>query len=381
LADLTEFVEQQAGGDMSRSADAGDWDEQSASDTLPSGTDKDATSSLAVFFDLAQKLAEFWRLYVVVMGVAVVFMLLSYVVVRPTYTAIATIGPPNPSPVSTLNATVNGGVGGTSGMARRLLGGASGAGNANDPFMEYQQLLKSQRLLDELVARDHILPRVFYMQWDASTNTWKKPGLIHRMLVPVKELLHRPNSEHPDANSLRLFLDRSFSITPVTNARSISSLSLGSSYVNVSLSFTDRHEAEVLLDTILRRADEIIRQEQLRDVTARIAFIKSELQRVTESEQREALIGILSGQEQLQTMMVADQRFASTLVDTPHAAPKPTKPQSPGTSFVFSAFVSLVIWVALVLAESKISFLHRFVARFRRSGENRTAYMRSRTAP
>ena len=162
---------------------------------------------------------------------------------------------------------------------------------------------------------------------------------------------------------------------------------LGSSgYMTVSLSMTGRAKSEQVLRIILDRADDIIRQEQLRDVKARIAYINSELPNITASEQRLALIQILSSQEELKTMMVADHRYASTLVDPPAAPPLPSSPMSPGKAFLASLFLALVALAALVGLGERVHFLSRFIARFqssrqRQGGQQESGSGRREPAP
>jgi hypothetical protein len=325
------------------------------------------TSPLQPIFDLLKRLQENVRLLMLLFAVLLIGTIIMYAIGTPIFTAQATVGPPNPSPLNSLAATVNGASASTTGIARRLFGGGGGAGSANDPFTEYQQLLRSSRLADELVEKDKILPLVFEPEWDAQAGQWKKRGPLHAVSTSMKRFLNRPVSDHPNSYSLQLFLEKNFSLTPVINARSLSSLSMGNSYINVALSYRDRERAEKLLGIILHRADEIIRQEQLKDITARIAYIERELPTVNETAQREALIDILSGQEQLRMMMVADKRFAYTMIDTPHASPKPTSPASPTINVVITAFLSLIIWVLLVLCEPKVPFLQKWMPHLRRS--------------
>ena len=142
---------------------------------------------------------------------------------------------------------------------------------------------------------------------------------------------------------------------------------MGSSYMIVSFKYKDHQKAEDLLNVILSRADKIIREDQQRDVVARISYIKSELPTVTQTETRDAMIGILSDQEGLKTMLVADKRFAFTMVDPPHASPTPTFPPRPSVALLISAFTALVFTSIAVYLGKFWSLAARLIAPFKRS--------------
>ena len=300
-----------------------------------------------------------------------VFMLgwaLIYFFATPTYTATATIGPPNPSPISSLIANMGApSIGG--GMAKKLLGAAGAGGSTNDPFQEYQQLLVSPRLIVALTKTKGFMPLAFSGLWDRSANKWEDPSFVHNVTSAVKRLLQRPTSDHPDDVWLALYLQNNFSVSQAADVSGSGITSLanlgGNNYLTLSLDADSPEKAQTLQNTILNVTDDLIRQEQLRDVIARIAFIESELKKVTEADQRDALIQTLASQEQLNVMMVADKRFAYVLVSTPYASPVPTWPMSPGKAIALSVFLSLVLWGVLVALETKFTFVQRQLLRFR----------------
>jgi hypothetical protein len=258
------------------------------------------------------------------------------------------------------------GINGTGGLASgiRRLAGVGGGSSGNDPFQEYLQLLQSSRLAAELAQKDNLLPVIFYKRWDAQNERWKEPGVLSNVISSIKKFLHQPVTQHPDSDALQDYLSKNFDVSSANTGRGLAALT-GPNYMVASLQFTDHDKTATILNTILRRADEIIRQEQLRDVDARIAYIKSELPNVTQAEQREALIETLSEQEELQIMMVADQRYASTMIDVPHVDPKPTFPPSPLSALVSAAFWSVVLWVGIVAVESRSRLVRRATWPFR----------------
>lgn len=308
---------------------------------------------------LNRLLSHIW-LFPFVLAFFAVLALLMYVCLTPIFTAYAMIGPPNASPVSAMQSEAN-----SAGQSvRRLLGG--GAGGGNDPFLEYQQLLSSSRLVDDLIQKDHLLQTIFASQWDASRQDWYPPNGLHNVVASLKRALNRPVSDHPDKHALQEFLTSQFSLYPATSTTA-SLLASNSSFMIASLQYGDPQQAERILETVLTRADNIIREEQRRDILARISYLQSELPSVTQTAQRGVLIDILSSQEELKTMMVADKRYAFTLVDPPHADRDPTFPMRPGRAAIVVVLLSVAATLGLVFLQGYSRFIAKLLSPFRRS--------------
>ncbi|NIJ46990.1 hypothetical protein [Rhizomicrobium electricum] len=316
----------------------------------------------------ARKLRQHLLLFPVVLFVFVVLFFLFYAVSKPTYVATAVIGPPNPSPINSMLNSMTGLPKATTGLTSRLLGGGGNGGN--DPFQEYQQLLQTPRLVNELAEHDGVLQVVFGGLWDTEKKVWMEPGGLSRFTAPIKRLMHRPVATHPNSIMLAQYLKSHLSIDQagsVGQSATASFAGLGSSnYLVLSLRSDRPEKAELLLSKILFRADNIIRQEQMRDVDARIKYIESELLRVTQSEQRSALIQTMANQEDIKVMMVADKRFAYVLVSPPYASPIPVSPGSPGKALMITAAVSVIVWAGLVLLGAWWPWCGRLIAPFGR---------------
>jgi hypothetical protein len=301
-------------------------------------------------------------LFYPLLGICMVGWALIYLLVTPTYTAEAIIGPPNPSPTNSMIAQM--GISGLGSSITSKLAGIGG-GSENNPYQEYLQLLHSRRLVNDLVAKDDILPKVFYKHWDARDNRWKPPSILHEAASVVKRLLNRPVSDHPDENRLSKYFEKHLTITQISNG-AISLANLGSGYMSVKFDLQNRQASEAILNTILSRADDEVRSEQLRDVVARIDYINKELPNVHQSEQIEALIEVLSHQQHLQIMMVADKRFAFTLISPPFASTIPTKPPSFIAAILISLLISILVFCLLLWFEPRSDRIKKIIAYFYR---------------
>lgn len=313
-----------------------------------------------------RRLRAFWPLLMVIVFVLTVVVGTLYAIAPVSYTAVATIGPPNPTP---MNAMMSGmGSFGNASAARRLFS-SGGAGASNDPFQEYLQLLESPRLFVELSKDVDFLARIFPGKWDAERRAWRAPNSLYPFFAAIKRALHRPTTWHPDAIALSMYLKRNFSVTQADEVGSSAVASItrsGNGYYNVSLRARNPDLAASLLSDLLYRADEIVRQEQLRDVDARIAYIRSELENITQTDEKTALISVLTNQEQFKVMIVANKRFAQVLVSPPYASPVPTSPPAP-TKVLFTVLLfSLGLWGCLVALEPGSNVVRKVIGRFRR---------------
>lgn len=308
---------------------------------------------------LRRQLRHYWRLYVVLLVLAPVLTIVQFVITAPTYTATAVIGPPPPSPA---NSMVSAGGGSSSGIAAALMGRSGGS----DPYQDFLQLLPSTRLSSTLIAKDHFDRRIFKQRWDDKENKWKSPSLLRQWKFAAMDALHRPYSKQPDADDLSRYLLTQLKISRSSNGLAFNLMTGATSYMQVSFTYGDPREAEEMLDTILREADWIIRDEQGHNVDGRIAYLEKQLQRNDLAiDERSSLIDILAAQQKLQMMIKSDFRYASTLVVPPHASVLPTSP--PGLSKSLTIFFMLVtlLWVALVFLSMHVKILWRLLRPFR----------------
>ena len=315
-----------------------------------------------LMLDIVGRLYAFRLLLAVFVLLAVVWWVAYYALSPAVYTAEVVIGPPTPSPVNSMLSSMGGGL--TSG---KLLGAFS-SNNTYTPYDQFQQVVVSDRLVLELAETKGFLQSIFPSSWDEKTNTWKQPGALHNFSSAIKKFMHRPVVDHPDAEMLSAHLARNLHIQPIKKAGSaLSTLgALDSKFVSITYSSGSPEAAERILTTIINKADSAIRKDLLVDVDARIAFLRSELQHVAANEQREALINILTNQEEIRAMLVADKCFSYQVVSTPHASSTPTTPVSPVKGLLINLIVAGVLWAGLVLLQRRVVSLQRVLSKFKR---------------
>ena len=265
----------------------------------------------------------------------------------PTYTATAVIGPS--TSLDTLTSANP-----LQQVARRIRGGGLlGGGGGNESFDEFNALLGSTRLADRLSQVPGVMQAIFSDQWDAQGNRWIPPddGILNQ----VRRLLGRPIKPAPDVDDLKKFLGEHM----------ISSVALETGYATVTFKYGNHNQTERLLNQILLAADNIIREDKRRDVGARIGYLAHALADVTFADQKTAMIGTLSEQQQQMMMIQSDHRYASILIDPPHAPIRPTSPV-PTIDLGGSVLLAIGVWYLLVFLAKPGTWLYRSLEIFAR---------------
>jgi hypothetical protein len=242
-------------------------------------------------------------------------------------------------------------------------------GGGSNPYEEFLQLLQSSRLCQALVEKDNILQTIFYKRWDPERKQWKSGVLGSAVRDSMARFTKQPVRKGPGIDTLTRYLAGHLSIE---RRRSILSTLMGeATFIEISFRFDSKEKAEEILGTILQETDNLIRADQRRDVEARISFLKRELTQTNlATDERTALISILSDQEQLLAMISADNRYASTLVTAPYAPERPTWPRP--FRMLLSAIVVLIgLGSGMIYLASRYEFARRWIRRFKVKGPTR----------
>ncbi|HEY1611934.1 MAG TPA: hypothetical protein VGG24_21920 [Paraburkholderia sp.] len=333
--------------------------------------DADSPSGLGEMLNPARLLEDLRTYYLLLITAVIVLVTVVLVLVSfkaPLYTAVAIVGPADNSddPLAQgIGSAMSGGLGG---IAKHLhVGGALGGQGTDDKFDEYSALLTSNRLAGILVNKYAFLQQVFPEDWDPVHKRWlPRDSFFDQTVDFFKRLMNRPVKQAPDQDDLAKYFEQNFGVDP----------SLDTSFATVTFRFHDRAAAERLLGDILLEADNIIREDKRRDVSARIAFLNTTLEKLSLAEQKPAMIDILSQQEQEMMMVESDHRYASVLIDTPHAPLKPTSPSpivDSAIAFGLAVFGWLMVVRTLPGSERGRRFLEVF-ARPRRTKRLRPAH-------
>lgn len=316
---------------------------------------------LDLFLLTFNRMKYYRRLPLFIFPVFLILLVIYYVVAKPLYSATEIIGQPqNPMTVSSsaglLSSTIS-----------KSLGGSSDS--SDDYFRTLQQMLQSPGLSAELAAHDHFLQQTFPRMWDSAHQRWKPRGMLHKVASAVKSAMGIQVTDHPGIPQLLKHLDQSLSVESIKDASGSSLSALTgrrASFVSVSYIAPTPDAARAQLNTIMHRADETIRQQNLQETNARIRYLKQQLASVTQAEMRNAYIQLLTTQEYQKMAMVADVPFSYTVLSPPFVPNKPVSPMGLGIGLILSIFMTLILWAILAYwgqASEKMAARMRFFAR------------------
>lgn len=282
-----------------------------------------------------RKLRMHYFLLILLLLVSLVFGLIIVIVVPPSYTATAVVGPASQT-LDQLSNPLGGAVGG---LASHIgLGALSALSGGGDTFTQYTEILTSNRIAAKLAQDQNVLRSIFYDRYDWDRHQWKsRDDMFHETIDYLKTLVHYPVKSMPDEDDVIKFLSSKLTVdSPLTTE-----------FSTVTLEAKSPEEAQWLLSTILLDADVLIRSDKKRDVAARIDYLTQIIPTVTKTDESDALTSLLSMQEQSKMEIAADARYASDVVDTPHADLKPTLPTIGEVSFAM-VLLAIGTWAAMV---------------------------------
>jgi hypothetical protein len=320
---------------------------------------EESPSGLGEMLSLRRLWQDVRTYYLLFGAILVAFMAVVVLIVLfkpPVYTATAIVGPADNSD-DPMEQGLGAAMGGLGGVAKHLhVGGMLGQAGLADSFDEYTALLTSNRLAGILVRKDAFLQQLFADAWDPVHKRWlPRDSMLDQTVDFAKHLLGRPVKPAPDQDDLSKYFEENLNVDP----------SLETSFATVTLKFGDRAGAERLLNTMLLEADNIIREDKRRDVSARIAYLNAALVNLMLAEQKPAMIDILSQQEQEMMMIESDHLYASILIDTPHAPLKPTSP-SPIIDSAIALALACFAWLAAVRMAPAEGGFRRMLSAFAR---------------
>jgi uncharacterized protein involved in exopolysaccharide biosynthesis len=295
-------------------------------------------TSFAVRLTSTVLVAKARREWPLLAGLVVAFLLaatLAMALAEPSYRATALIGPPG----QRLDATELSGASGAAASLASRLGLKRTLGGSDNTYDKYVSVLTSNRLAAGLARDTDVMQTLFAQQWDGETHQWRRfGGPLFEAKRLLKGLLHWPAKTQPDADDLSKALAARFTIDAP----------LSTQFATVALTAKSPAEAEAILSAILKEADNLIREERRRDVAARIAYLEKVLPTIDAADQHTALAAVLSDQQQSMMEVEADQRYAFSLIDPPHAKAVPVTP-NPKLNYLAAILLAVVCWAGIVM--------------------------------
>lgn len=264
-----------------------------------------------------RQIIEFvWLGRAVIFGSVIIAILVSYVWIltsKPLYQATATYAPvehtgstdllQNPALRSLASLTRSGGL----------------VGADVPPFVKFRTLLTSAPVA-EMLARSHpdVMHIIFESQWDSQSKRWRPPsGVSSAIIDTAKAVLQMPPWQPPSPDFLAAYLE----------SHIFASVDDTTGLVTVSYSNSDREFAVNFLQWTCDAADSLLRLRARETTNRRIEYLQNLLPKVAVSEQRDALIYVLSQEEQSSLIIEADKNYSAIALMPPHTGLQPNWPR------------------------------------------------------
>ena len=205
----------------------------------------------------------------------------------------------------------------------------------------YLAALKSPDVAGDLVKNPEISRIAFSSQWDGRRNMWRDPSPIkHAIVGAIKAVLGFPLTRWypPSDQQMMGYIQKNVVISHMPT----------SPIVTITFKHRNPQFAKSFLLALHNAADQRLRARALDRAAKYIDYLTRELQVVTSTEHRQALINTLSEQEEFRMAASADVSYSVDVFSPPTVTLRPTNP-NPAMTIVVAMLLGLVIGSCYVL--------------------------------
>ncbi len=260
------------------------------------------------------------RLIARCVGGALLLGLAYALLATPRYTATAVVQPVEEQPVGAAGALASR-FGGLASLAGINLGGGGDK-------EEYLAVLRSRELAEKFVRRYGVAPKLMPALWDEEKGAWKEtPPWTTRVRRSVRGLLATISGDagwrerrgaEPTAGAIyRVFDDK---------VREISE-DLRTGLVGISFTFTEPALAARWVNDYVAMANEEIRSRAIREAQAAVTYLKSEADRTTDMQLKNAIFNLIQSQMQRIATAKARPEYAFRVIDPAVVPERPSRPR------------------------------------------------------
>ncbi len=287
--------------------------------------------------DIVALVRRHGRLIARCVGGALLVGLAYALLASPRYTATSVMQPVEEQPAGAAGALASK-FGGLASLAGVNLGGG---GNKE----EYLAVLRSRELAEKFVRRHAVAPKLMPALWDEEKGAWKEaPPWTTRVRRSVRGLLaavsgdagwrERHGAEPTAGEVYRRFDEK---------VREVSE-DLKTGLVSVSFTFTEPELAARWVNDYVAMANEEIRLRAIREAQAAVTYLKSEADRTTDMQLKNAIFDLIQSQMQRIATAKARPEYAFRVIDPAVVPERPSRPRR-----ALAIFLALVAGLAVAL--------------------------------
>ena len=280
-----------------------------------------------------------WWIILIVLIIAVVYSGYSLTTHSPVYTSYMVVREIDQSPLV---------------MPARIAGLAEGLGvnipkAKNTVFDDFKVLLGMDRLAQELDQKFGYVRKVYGGRGDEESQSWIAPtgwrvdlDDYFRGFAPIAEWTP------PNTQQLAGYIAGNILLFELED----------SDAVRIQFQHEDASFSYRFLSDVYRTAEELLREQELERISARISYVKKSLASVTITEYRESLIFVLAEQEKKALELQSGQPYIAEIIQPPIGSNIPSSPNIL-VRLILGVIVGLVLGAVLAVF---IAFLRSVVA-------------------
>lgn len=265
--------------------------------------------------DLRHLVAALWRGKWVVLAFALIGAVLGVMKLNehtPSYKARMVVSPTLSDPTMVGGGSARGG--GQLGALAGLAGLAAGVGAQATTFDRLKEAFKSFELAQTMDRKYGLFMRIFGSGWDAKTQSWVRPeGWRFELDQRIKTFLRQPTWTPPNMESLASYIGGSIQVGELK----------GTPFVEIVVQHPNPEFGLELLKTAYAEADQLLRDQDRRQVNQRRAYIEERLARTSLNDMRQVLLTLMAQEERSAMLLESDLPYAARIIEPPYASSQP----------------------------------------------------------
>ena len=224
------------------------------------------------------------------------------------------------------------------------LGIAVGRSSQASTFGRLEVLIGSVTLAEKLQEQHNLLQEIYTGQWNDESGEWERPvGKDFERDQKIRRFFGLPQWSPPNVEDLARYLG---GVIKIREAES-------EGFFDVTVSHSNPDFALKILTLAYFAADDMARDQDLVESETRRNYIQAQLREASLVDSRQALIGLLTGEERKAMLLSSNLPYAARIIEPPFVSSRPEEPSLRSKILVPSflwglAGLVLVTFVALL---------------------------------
>jgi hypothetical protein len=270
-----------------------------------------------IVLDLRHLAVAMWRGKWIILAFALIGLALGLMRLHdhtPTFKASMVVAPSFATDPSMLGGGMGGQSGGQLGALAGLAGLSLGSRAQATTFDRLKEAFKSIELAEVLDRKYGLFMRVFGAGFDAKTQTWIRPeGWRFELDQAIARFLRQPTWQPPDMEALAKYIGGSVQVTEQKN----------SPFFEIVVQHPDPEFALNLLKIAYAEADQLLREQDRRQVSQRRSYLEERLARTSLSDMRQVVLTLMAQEERTAMLLESDLPYAARTIEPAYVSSVP----------------------------------------------------------